>query len=354
MVLKREAMRGYAVSDLSHFWERYKRRLRRKRLLWRAFRKRRDIASICRKTGSIRADDILLFATVRNEVLRLPYFLQHYRRLGVDHFLIVDNGSDDGTVSLLKDAPDVSLWRSDASYKNARFGMDWLTCLLWRYGQDHWTITVDADELLIYPDWENRNLKALTGWMDAQGQRTLGAMMLDLYPKGPVDAQNYLPGQDPMEVLNWFDGFGYWVQRQKKLENLWMQGGPRARLFFSKAPNRAPTLNKIPLVRWKRSYVYVNSTHNALPTFLNRTYDEHGIEKTTGVLLHTKFLPDVAARARSEKTRRQHFADPNLYHDYYDALAEGPDFWCAESLPYEGWEQLCRLRVMSGGGWWSN
>lgn len=344
-------MREQVMSDLPHLWVRYQRRLRRKRLLWRAFRKRREIEAVCRKTGSIKADDVLLFATVRNEALRLPFFLQHYRRLGVNHFLIVDNGSDDGTVSLLEDAPDVSLWRTNASYKNARFGMDWLTCLLWRYGHCHWTITVDADELLIYPDWENRNLRALTRWMDAQGHQALGSMMLDLYPKGPVGAQRYLPGQDPTQVLNWFDGFGYWVQRQEKLENLWMQGGPRARLFFSAVPNRAPTLNKIPLVRWKRSYVYVNSTHNALPTFLNRAHDENGIEKTTGVLLHTKFLPDVVDRARSEKSRRQHFADPDLYHDYYDALAEGPNLWCAESLPYEGWEQLCRLRLMFGGGW---
>ena len=54
------------------------------------------------KTGQIAPDDILAMATVRNEVVRLPFFLDHYRKLGVGHFLFVDNGSDDGTRAYLE------------------------------------------------------------------------------------------------------------------------------------------------------------------------------------------------------------------------------------------------------------
>lgn len=330
---------------------RYKLRLRRKRLLWRAFRKRRELRSISRKTGSIKGNNVLLFATVRNEAERLPYFLQHYRTLGVDHFLIVDNGSEDGTVALLRDAPDVSLWSAQGSYKASRFGMDWLTCLHWRYGHRHWTLTVDADELLIYPDWENRDLKDLTAWLDRQGMVQMGAMMLDMYPRGPVAAQNHTAGQNPVEVLRWFDGYGYWAQLQPKMGNLWLQGGARARMFFQDDPRRAPTLNKIPLMRWDRSFVYVNSTHNALPARLNQSYDVAGVEKPTGVLLHTKLLPDAPDRARVEKARQEHFADPAVYGDYYDHLANSPDFWNEESIEYSGWRQLVALRLMFEGGW---
>ena len=52
--------------------------------------------------------------------------LDHHRKLGVRHFLIVDNASTDGTAQLL-DQPDISLWTTSASYKASRFGMDWLT-----------------------------------------------------------------------------------------------------------------------------------------------------------------------------------------------------------------------------------
>ncbi len=330
---------------------RYKLRLRRKRLLWRAFRKRLEIKAVSRKTHNIHAQDILVFATVRNEAQRLPYFLDHYRRLGAGHFLIVDNQSEDGTEALLRAAPDVSLWRGTGSYKASRFGMDWLTCLQWRYGHGHWTVTVDADELLIYPDWEKRDLRALTTWLDMRGLPQFGALMLDMYPKGPVAAHAYTPGQTPTDVLQWFDAFGYWAQMQPKMGNLWLQGGARARMFFGDKPQLAPTLNKIPLVRWHRSYVFVNSTHNALPPALNRSYDTDGFEKPSGVLLHTKLLPDAPERARIEKLRAEHFARPDTYNDYYDDLAASPDFWCESSVRYEGWQQLMRLGLMFGGDW---
>ena len=30
-------------------------------------------------------------------------------------------------------------------------------------------------------------------------------MMLDMYPRGPVDDQTYRAGDDPFETLAWFD-----------------------------------------------------------------------------------------------------------------------------------------------------
>lgn len=330
---------------------RYKLRLRRKRMLWRGFRSRRVLIEVANRTAAIKPGDILLFACLRNEAMRLPYFLDYYRALGVSQFLIVENDSDDGTRALLADAPDVSLWSTPASYKASRFGMDWLTWLLRRYGHGHWTLTVDADELLVYPDHDTRDLRELTSWMDQRGQVMLGAFMLDMYPKGPPDDQDYRAGQDPCEVLQWFDAYGYWAQRQPKMGNLWLQGGPRARCFFADEPERAPTLNKIPLVKWHRSYAYVNSTHNALPAWLNATFDEGGVEKVSGVLLHTKFLPGTADRAKTEHGRRQHFYNADLYDGYYTALAENPDFWCTNSSLYTGWKQLEALRLMFRGGW---
>ena len=106
-----------AVTDL---FKRYKLRLRRKRLLWRAFRKRREITCISRKTGSIKGGDIVLFACLRNEMTRLPHFLKHYRNLGVDHFLFVDNGSDDASDTYLSAQSDISLWQTGCEQKNCQ------------------------------------------------------------------------------------------------------------------------------------------------------------------------------------------------------------------------------------------
>ncbi|MFN7225060.1 MAG: glycosyltransferase family 2 protein [Paracoccaceae bacterium] len=329
----------------------YGLRLRRRRFLWRAFRSRHVLHVVKDRSGAIRKTDILCFMTVRNELLRLPHALDHYRRLGVDHFLIVDNASTDGTRALLEAQPDVSLWHTQASYKLSRFGLDWVTWLQIRHGHDHWCLTVDADEMLIYPYWETRPLSALTGWLDDQGIYALGAMLLDLYPDGPLSGAQIDLGGDPLSVLRWFDGGNYAVQVQDKMGNLWIQGGPRARMFFADDPRRAPTLNKIPLVRWDRRFAYVNSTHAMLPPRMNRVYATDGAEQISGVLLHTKFLHEIIPKAAEERTRKQHFANSALYNGYYETLIADPVLRCATSERLGGWRRLEALGLMSRGGW---
>jgi hypothetical protein len=243
------------------------------------------------------------------------------------------------------------VWTTGESYKRARFGVDWLTWLQLRHGHGHWCLTVDADELLIYPYWDSRDLRALTDWLERCGDTVFPAMMLDLYPKGPLGGQTYLPGQDPTEVLQWFDAGNYTIRPQDRLGNLWIQGGPRARAFFADEPRKAPTLTKVPLVRWNRRFVYTNSAHLLLPPRLNRVWDSTGGEMGSGLLLHSKFLPMVTERAREEKARGEHFARSEQYLQYYDSLVAGPDLWCRGSTRLGGWRQLEALGLMSRGGW---
>ncbi|MEL6204249.1 MAG: glycosyltransferase family 2 protein, partial [Pseudomonadota bacterium] len=218
----------------------YRMRWKRRRLLWRSFRSRHALCAVTphpvQPLGAI-----LAVACVRNEALRLPYWLAHNRRLGVDRFLVVDNGSDDGTRDLLADQPDVSLWSTDAGYKASRFGMDWLNHLLNRFGAGHWCLTVDADELLVYPHSARLGLAALAAELDRRRQPALGTLMVELYPKGPLAGASYLPGQDPTEALPFFDAEGYRIHRQRPARNLWVQGGPRERVFFADRPALSPT-----------------------------------------------------------------------------------------------------------------
>lgn len=332
-------------------WMAYRLRWKRRRLLARSVKSRHALTPRTDRTAAIRPNDILAFSCIRNESVRLPWFLDHHRRLGVAQFLIVDNGSDDGSTDYLAAQPDVSLWTTDASYKAARFGVDWLTWLQMKHGHSHWCLTADADELLIYPYWDTRDLHALTHWLDGQGRPMFGAMMLDLYPQGPVGDHPYRAGQDPLEVVPWFDPSGYGIRIQQPMGNLWIQGGPRGRLFFGAEPRRAPTLNKVPLVKWHWRYAYVNSTHSLLPPRLNRIYTTDGAESPSGLLLHTKFLHTVVERAAIEKRRGEHFSNSAQYDRYYDALAGNPDFWTPRSRRITTWRALESMGLMSRGGW---
>ena len=179
------------------------RRMRRLRQ-FRAFRKRRELSVVADHTDRIMPPDILVFATLRNERVRLPYFLRYYRNLGIGHFLFVDNGSDDGSREYLAEQPDCSVWTTTASYKASHFGMDWLNWLLRLYGTGHWTLTVDPDEFFVYPFCDTRPIDALTDWLDTYAIRSFPAMLLDMYPKGPVDAVPYREGQNPFDLTCWF------------------------------------------------------------------------------------------------------------------------------------------------------
>jgi hypothetical protein len=334
-----------------NLWERYRLRLRRQYFLARAFRKGRELKLISDRINTVRPDGILLFATMRNERLRLPYFLDYYRRLGVDHFLIIDNASDDGTCEYLARQTDVSMWHTARSYKASRFGVDWQNWLLRRHGHGHWVLSVDIDEFFVYPFCDSRPVRALTDWLDAYGIWSFSSMMLDMYPKGEVGAQTYTEGQNPFEIACGFDSGNYMISRNSIYRNLWIQGGPRARAFFADSPEDAPALNKIPLVKWHRSYVYVHSTHMLLPRSLNRVYDTAGGEMASGCLLHAKFLSTFPAKVSEEIDRGEHFARGREYRAY---AADNPDrlnLWCKWSETYISWRQLEILGLMSKGSW---
>jgi len=314
-------------------------------------RKRREMRPVTLRTDQIKPNDILLFCTQRNEKIRLPYFLDYYRAQGVNHFFFVDNDSSDGSLDYLADQPDVSLWHTRASYKRSRFGVDWLNALQMKYADGHWALVVDPDEFLIYPFCDTRPLRALTDWLDASSIKSFSAMLLDMYPKGRLDEQPYQEGQDPIEIASWFDSGNYTLKKNKIFGNLWIQGGPRRRVFFKDTPEKAPALNKIPLVKWEKRYVYASSTHMLLPRGLNQVYDEWGGEKASGILLHTKFLDTFTTKATEELDRKQHYAASVEYKAYADSLKDDPQLWCKWSEKYINWRQLEILGLMSKGNW---
>ncbi|MGL4236152.1 glycosyltransferase family 2 protein [Tabrizicola sp.] len=329
----------------------YRLRVKRQYLLARAFRRRRQLRPVQDRTAALPAQPILLFSTMRNERIRLPYFLAYYRRLGIDHFLIVDNASDDGTREYLAEQPDVSVWTTDFSYKTSRFGMDWMMHLLRTHGHGRWCLTVDVDEFLVYPFCETRPLRALTDWLDSGETRSFSAMILDMYPKGAMHEYPYREGQNPFEIAQYFDSGNYQISRNPLYRNLWIQGGPRARLFFSDRPKQAPAMNKTPLVKWDRSFAYVSSTHMMLPRRLNLTYDDQGGERPSGCLLHAKFLDTFAAKAQEELARGQHYAESHEYRAYREGISRERDLWCNWSEKYVNWRQLEVLGLMSKGNW---
>ena len=92
---------------------------------------------------------------------RLPWLLGYYRGMGVDRFLVLDNDSDDGTRDwLLAQGPDVHLFHTPASFAASGAGMRWINRLLDEHGSGAWCLTIDADEVLVYPHCETHRCRA--------------------------------------------------------------------------------------------------------------------------------------------------------------------------------------------------
>ena len=151
-----------------------------------------DLSCVQDNTASVKKGDVLLFTALRNEAVRLPFFFDYYRKLGVSHFFIVDNGSEDDFGALVEGRTDVSVWHTKKSYRRANFGMHWLNFLLRRYGCGHWCVTCDPDEFLVYPHCDTRNLNELGEFLESEGRRSLFSVMLDMYSDRPIHQSMYL------------------------------------------------------------------------------------------------------------------------------------------------------------------
>ena len=328
---------------------RLSRRLERRGLQLRAWRRGKELTPLRDQTPDMPAGPIVI-STLRNEAVRLPFFLDYYRNLGIVHFLMIDNGSTDGSDALLAQQPDVSLWRTDCSYKASHFGVDWMNWLLSRHGAGRWILCVDPDEFLVYPFCDTRGVPALTRWLEQSGRSSFGTLLIDLYGHGRLDQTVLHPGDNPMEIAPWFDAHNYVSERHTRYHNLWIQGGPRFRVYSDQRPETAPALNKTPLVRWDRGTMFVTSTHNLLPRHLNQTYGRNGETLTSGALMHAKFVDVLTAKISEELQRREHYSNGQEYESYA-ARGAGTVLWTPQSVEFGGWRQLLDLGLIARGGW---
>jgi glycosyltransferase involved in cell wall biosynthesis len=261
----------------------------------------------------IQAGDILCCAVVRNEAPRLPYFLSYYRRRGVARFLIVDNGSTDGTLPYLLAQPDVYTWRSSCSFNRANFGAAWFEVLLRQYGVAHWCLIVDADELLVYAEYEQRSLPDLCRDLDRKGKRALSAVLVDMYAETSVAGTHYTPGEDFLALCPYFDRRFFHTRHQQwgpYQNQVGYFGGMRQRVFGEQG---SYYLSKVPLIKYGPDCILAGGQH-----WTNRPRAE--IANETGCLLHFKYFSTFPAYVRQEVARKEHYAHAVQYDQYARAL----------------------------------
>lgn len=285
--------------------------------------------------------EIRLFAIMRNESLRLPYFLSYYKTFGVDRFFFIDNNSTDNSAMLALSHPQVHVFQTTDSYRNHWY---WMEHLLEKYGKNQWCVVVDIDELLTFPYADTLRLPDVCAFLESTGDTALRALLLDMYSDKPVQEAVYELGADPLQTTPFFDAFHYEVtfpyfdrKRWQSFPSTHYTGGMRERVFGISTP--VTSLNKFPLFNYTPE-TYLGQGMHAI--------NGARVSAMQGVVFHTKFLHDFVQEAAEESLREEHVNNAAYYKDFNRKLHQHPDLCLAnaESVRYENWQQLVMLGLI--------
>ena len=148
-------------------------------------------------------EEVILIALVRDGSYYLDAFFDHYRAMGIRHFVFIDNGSTDDTIERIKaesgtviDQCDLPLGR----YEDLIRGWPAMT-----YGRDRWCLYVDMDEMFDFEGREVLGIEGLVRYLDAGGYTALVAQMLEMFPKAPLSEVARLPYDAVLREFVYFD-----------------------------------------------------------------------------------------------------------------------------------------------------
>ena len=314
----------------------------------------------------LRADGLVtsLICPVRDEIALLPHFFEHHRRLGVRQFIVIDNGSKDGTREYALSQQDCIVYFTDESYYASAYARDWINRILSETAYTGWLIYLDADEHLVYRNQESFPIEALTGRLEAEGADTVFAAMVDMYPDGDFASLQICASDNLHVKLPLFDtdyAFREWPRRAWEPEpagfRLQVLGGPRCRLLSNLAlerrrgalhytlanqvdrfveavplslmpalaavwPTEVPAQQKKPINFVRPGFRYANSHSSS----------NHRPAGETVALLHFKFCHELQQRLRYSAAEGNHYRRGLSYHQLAAALRR----WGHRPLTYPG------------------
>lgn len=284
-----------------------------------------------RDAGKAQTADPVVVAVARNERVLAPHFLAHYRSLGVQHFVIVDNMSTDGTLEYLQAQEDVVLYSTDTEYRLSHYGVAWQQAAMAAHCAGKWTLLADFDEFLVYPDCETVSLHQRLRALAQSGSDAAIVRMVDMYPQGPLAQADFsvaspfvqAPCFDENPLVHWKLGSGHYAG-----QSTWLSAA-RHRLIADSAPNLY-TSQKVALLRYHPSVRLAEGLHYASGLKVD--------EQPNLWFAHFKYHAGFHAKVVNEVERAQHYNAAEEYKKYLELwrVSGGSMFDSAVSKPYTG------------------
>lgn len=255
--------------------------------------------------------EIRLFCYCRDELERLPFFLEYYRKLGVRRFFFLDNASKDETSAYLLKQPDVHLFFSNDSFSESKGGLFWIEFLVGKYGLGYWCLVADVDEFFCFDQCEEKKLQDLRDVLEVERSEAFQVMLLDMYAKTSVDSSHYQAGQNPLEVCAYYDADthydgGFFMDASTREVHCRKLGGVRRRIF-----NFSPCLTKIPFFKFTSNMRLHRGCHRLWGAKLS---------KLQGVMMHFKFFSTFFKQVQRAVEEKNYWKESKEYFLYCEKL----------------------------------
>lgn len=257
----------------------------------------------------------VLISVMRDENILLEYFINYYKHCGITHFIIVDNGSEDGGFEyLLSLDANLMLFRTTDSYKDSNFGVDWVNSILYRHCRNVWCLVVDADELVF-----TNNLNVLIKNMEKENSTICRFLLLDMYSK---DINKYRRGNHFLSHSNYFDKYSkkYYHSHKYGYKGTYsINGGIRQRML-SISPclmKRSLFFNNFKNIKLSCGFHWIRSFENKHVTSQQLEQNNVKYYSRLEYLLHFKFIkPNFQAFVKRRIENNQDWDNSEEYKNY--------------------------------------
>lgn len=294
-------------------------------------------------------EEFAVVCLVKNGAEYIKAFIDHYNCLGAKHFFFIDNGSTDGTIRLLKQYQNITIYQTELPHK--RYECEIRRAVIEEHCRNNWCLCVDIDEFFDYPYSDRISMQNFLRYLNSHQYTAVLSYLLDMFskeldfsPKKQEDIVNQYCYYDISNIKKsrYHSSFKIFTNHNqlsdKKMKNY--SGGIRRNVFKNKESGYL--LTKHPLI-------FVNSKIEPMvhPHFCNKAF----IADVNGVVKHYKFISSFKDKViRSLESKDYCYYAEQEYKEYFNIIKDKDSLslYSRKSEKLENAEQLFRqgfLRV---------
>lgn len=290
--------------------------IQKKSKLDRAYRKIDKKKEIVQSAVIPDDDSPVVICLLKNGVFFVRDFMDHYLRLGFQHFVFVDNSSTDETINELQ-KHEVTILSCDLPYKDYKYY--YKQYLVKTFAKNRWSLYVDIDELWEYPCQDKVKLSAFFEYLDQRGFNAVMSVMVDMFADLPLKDLSTMKEKKLRDAYPYYDNSSMQITPYRKAYNNinhantnHFHGGIHYQLFDIENIY----LSKMPLIKWNKSIEVHETSHTS--THVN-------IADVSTVLLHYKFVYGFYEKIQRVLSEKNYWNASETYMKYLKYIESHPN-----------------------------